>query len=777
MVEAQPRTPSASRSLVRLLIVEDKAADVELIVATLKRAGYSLSFDVVNSPTVFRQRLERAEYDLILCNHDLGTWVGMEALEMLERSGKDIPFIVVTGSLSDEAAVTYIKEGAADYVPKHRLERLPVAVSRALQDKAHREEAARLQEAILSAKREWELTFDTVPDPVLLLDEQCQVQRANRAATAVLGLEFHQLLDKPCWEVLHGLSAPRADCPHYQQRESGKTEQGDIEDSRLGKVFHVRSSPFRDPGGAFRGCVVVMHDITERKRAEESLRASEERYRLLFERNLAGGFRATLDGRIVDCNAACARIFGYASREELLSHTAWEGHLSAAEQEAFLARLREQKTLANVELCFRRKDGSAVWVLENASLVEGEEGTPALIEGTLIDITERKRLEAQLRQSQKMEAVGRLAGGVAHDFNNLLTVITGYSDLLLEELSDDNRLRRAADEIHKAADRAASLTCQLLAFSRRQVLEPKVLHLNQVVSNIDKMLRRLIGEDIDLLTVLEPQLGRVKGDRGQIEQVIMNLALNARDAMPHGGKLTIETANVELDEAYTCSHIAVQPGPYVMLAVSDTGCGMDEETQAHLFEPFFTTKEPGQGTGLGLATVYGIVKQSGGNIWVYSEPERGTTFKIYLPRVEEAVEDAATGEPARHPPSGSETVLLVEDEQSVRQLVGEALRRNGYTVLEASNGAEAIRVCEGHQGPIQLLVTDVVMPEMGGRALAQRLASLRPEMKVLYMSGYTNNAIVHHGVLDPGTAFLQKPFRPADVARKVREVLEGGKEQ
>ncbi len=385
---------------------------------------------------------------------------------------------------------------------------------------------------------------------------------------------------------------------------------------------------------------------------------------------------------------------------------------------------------------------------------------------------ELSQTQDQLAQASKMEAVGHLAGGVAHDFNNLLMVIMGRSELLLAGLDTGDPNRPALELIEQTAIRAADLTRQLLAFSRKQVLQPRVLDLNAVVSNMSEMLRRLIGEDIALVTVLGPALGHVKADRGQIEQIIMNLAVNARDAMPHGGRLTLETANVDLDAAYARKHVEARPGPHVMLALSDTGIGMDPKTQARIFEPFFTTKGPRKGTGLGLAMVYGIVKQSGGNIWVYSEPGQGTTFKIYLPRIEEAIE-SAQGRSALAPPlRGMETVLLVEDEDAVRDLARDILQARGYTVLEARHGAEALRISEQHPGPIHLMLTDVVMPEMIGRELADRLAVLRPETKVLYMSGYTDNAVVHHGVLDPGTIFLQKPFTAAVLARKVREILD-----
>jgi signal transduction histidine kinase/CheY-like chemotaxis protein len=408
----------------------------------------------------------------------------------------------------------------------------------------------------------------------------------------------------------------------------------------------------------------------------------------------------------------------------------------------------------------------------------GLEGVP-IFTAFIRDISERKRaekeketLENQFRQAQKMEAIGQLTGGIAHDFNNLLTVINGYSEMLLQTLPAGDLQRDNAEQIKQAGERAAALTRQLLAFSRKQMLEPKVLDLNAVVTNIEKMLTRTIGEDITLATTLTPGLGCVKADSGQIEQVVLNMAVNARDAMPQGGKLTIETANVELDETFARKHVVVQPGRYVMLAVSDTGCGMDAETQRRIFEPFFTTKGQGKGTGLGLATVYGIVKQSGGSIWVYSEVGKGTTFKVYLPRVEEKPDTVLPGTVRAAPLKGTETILLVEDDAPLRKLTLSLLRQGGYHVLVASDREEALQLCGQYEGPIHLMLTDVVMPGISGPEAAQRLASTRPDMKVLFMSGYTDDTIVSHGILIEGVTFLQKPFTADALARKVREVLD-----
>jgi len=497
--------------------------------------------------------------------------------------------------------------------------------------------------------------------------------------------------------------------------------------------------------------------------------ASEARYRSLFERNLAGVFRTTLDGRILDYNPAIVKIFGYPD-SEAESPSAENVYFNADDREDLVDRLLQERSVTNYEIRLRRRDGSPVWVLLNAHLVDGGTAELEVIEGTVIDITERKRLEDELRQAQKMEAIGRLAGGVAHDFNNLLTAILGYAHLILGALRYEDPLRANVDEIYKAAQRASVLTVQLLTFGRKQVPQPRVLNLNAVITDNTRMVSRLIGEDIELSAELDRDAILVRADPNQIEQVLLNLAINARDAMPQGGQLHITTAKLDAEAADTLRSVVTHSGPWILLTVRDTGCGMDAEIRSHIFEPFFTTKEPGKGTGLGLSTVYGIVTQSGGDIWADSQPGRGTMFSILLPGVNEPVnkEEPTVQLDTR---SGWETILVVEDEEAVRRFACRVLRLNGYRVLEAANGGQAVLLSECHPGEIHLMLTDVIMPQMSGPQLASRLAGNRPLLKVLYMSGYTGDTTMHGG-LGSDVDLIQKPFHPAALTRKVRELLD-----
>jgi len=752
-----------------------------------------------------------------------------------------------------------------------------------------------------------QFVLDSMGDGVTIVDEHARFVLRNRAAEYIAGIAPQHTSPAEWSRELRvclpdGVALfPEDDLPIMRalRGESVDSVELFVRHPRApqGRWVSVAARPFADEQGVPKGAIAIYRDVTERKQAEQALRVSEGRYRLLFEKNLAGILRTTLDGRVLECNEAFAKMLGYDSSEEVASIEAQAFYCQPTDREATLGRLREQKFLTQQEICLRRKDGGPAWVLANMNLVdaEGEAGaatiigtsfdisdrkkssealkqsqqrfaafmrhlpgvafmknreglyvyyneaaqglfqldpedflgktdyevwpveyaerfvandrevirTKTLVEtvdpvphkhavhhwliyrfpildehdevqfigGVGVDITERRQLEDQLRQSQKMEAIGRLAGGVAHDFNNLLTVISGYGHMIMRDLPHDDPLHSCVEEVLKAASRATSLTNQLLAFSRRQVIQPKILDLNALVANMDRMLRRVIGEHIELETVLSPGIGGVKADAGQLEQVIMNLAVNARDAMSEGGKLSIRTSNVDVRRSSRV-HADVRPGSYVRLTVADTGKGMDAEIMVHLFEPFYTSKETGKGTGLGLSTVYGIVKQSGGEIVVESEPGRGAIFNIYLPRITDLTHRAPTAQGERPVRAGTETILLVEDEIGVRHLVREMLHRLGYKIHEASSGADAVRIFAQHQNTIDLLLTDVIMPQMSGRELAERLKALQPLLKVLYISGYTDDMLAHHGVLESNVYLLQKPFAPDELAKKLREVLD-----
>ncbi|MGA9769106.1 MAG: CHASE3 domain-containing protein [Blastocatellia bacterium] len=643
-------------------------------------------------------------------------------------------------------------------------------------------ELARQQksEAIIREQREMlQVTLSSIGDAVIATDKEGCVTFINPVAESLTGYSREKALRKPLEEVfqiVNESTQERVENPAAKVLKQGTVvglANHTVLISADGRQTPIDDSgaPIKDKEGAIVGVVMVFRDVTERRRNEDALRSSEARFSKAFSATpLAKSISRFSDRRFIDVNDSFLRVTGY-SRDEVLGRTGLElGIWPTMDERERVPRIDdEHASIREVECRLRLKSGELHTFLLWAELIEI--GGEKCVLTVMNDVSERKLLEEQLLQAQKMEAVGRLAGGVAHDFNNLLTAIIGYSDLLLQDIKGNEKLRANVQEIRKAGKRAATLTSQLLSFSRKQVMQPKLIDLNEIVTDLNRMLKRLIGEDIELVSLTRSKLGQVKADPGRIEQVLVNLAVNSRDAMPRGGQLTIETSNVWLDEEYARHHAEVSPGKYVMMAVSDTGCGMDSETMSHIFEPFFTTKEDGKGTGLGLATVYGIVKQSGGHIWIYSEPGQGTTFKIYFPRVIEEIDSFESSAHSMQSQSGTETLLLVEDDEQVRNLARMALETSGYIVLEAADGAEALEKSMEYNAMIELMVTDVIMPRMSGRELAEKMSQQRPGMKVLYMSGYTDNAIVHHGVLDSGVVFLQKPFSPGEICRKVREVL------
>ncbi len=614
-------------------------------------------------------------------------------------------------------------------------------------------------------------------DSIFVKDLQGRYLMINSAGARLLGRTVEEVIGKDDAELFTPENGREIMAADRKVVDSGKTQTYEEVGISAGvaRTYLSTKGPHRDSNGEIIGLLGICRDITDRKRAEEEFRQSQQKLRIHFEHTPLAVVEWDTQLRITEWSPSAERVFGY-SRNEVLGRdasflvpSALKEHIDRIGQEILNQKGGTRSTNDNLT-----KDGRTIsceWY--NTPLVD-ESGQVLGVASLVQDVTERVALEERLRQSQKMEAVGRLAGGVAHDFNNLLTVIMGYSQILTDGLPGASRLKDATTQIRSAADRAAGITRQLLAFSRKQVLSPRVIDLNDVMLNLDTMLRRLIGEDVEVLTVPGRDLGAVRADPGQIEQVIMNLALNARDAMPTGGKLTLETENTELDASYASEHEPLQPGRYVMLAVSDTGTGMSPDTQAHIFEPFFTTKEIGKGTGLGLSMVYGIVKQSGGYIWVYSEPDRGTTFKIYLPRVDQPAETVGVERRPAGVKRGTETILLVEDDAQLRQLTSSVLAHCGYKVLTAGGTEEGLALCRENHRDIRLLVTDVIMPSMNGRQLAEQVKLISPSTRVLYVSGYTSNAIVHYGVLDPGLWFLPKPFSLSALIAKVREVLDAG---
>jgi two-component system cell cycle sensor histidine kinase/response regulator CckA len=635
----------------------------------------------------------------------------------------------------------------------------------------------RMRRKLVEREELFRLITENAADMIAVVDMEGHRLFNSLAYQKILGYSPEELKRSSSFEQIHPEDREKVKEAAEEARRTG--EGCNLEyrmyhkDGSL-RVLESTSSVIRNAKGIPEKLVVVNRDVTQRKETLEALRRSEASFRSVVEDAPYGIYRAGVSGEFLRVNPALQTMLGYESQEELLrASLSTNIFRDPREYEALMNQFLRVGDFKNVEVAWKKKDGTPITVHCSGRPVKNEDGAVAYLEVFAEDVTERRVLERQLHMAAKMEAIGRLSGGIAHDFNNLLGVIIGYSQVLKTGLGSGNPLYEHAEEVEKAGRRAASLTRQLLAFSRQQVLEPTILDLNALVSDAEKMLHRLIGEDVVLTTVLDEGLDRVKADPGQIEQIIMNLVVNSRDAMPQGGKVTIETSNFEMDKTYVRDHAGSKAGRYVVLAVTDTGTGMDAETLAHIFEPFFTTKERGKGTGLGLATVYGVVKQSGGYIWVDSEPGKGAAFRVYLPRIEESVDAPVASAGPAQTSRGSETILLVEDAEPLRKLACKFLENSGYRVLTAADGEEAIQTAARERQPIHLLLTDVVMPGMNGRVLASQLGPRHPGMGVLYMSGYTDSFIAGHGVLEAGTHLLHKPFSEETLTRKVREVLDG----
>ena len=762
-------TTSTPQKQIRVLLVEDNPGDARLIVEMLRDVSDQFELERVGQLDAALEALSRAAVDVVLLDLGLPDSQGLDTFERTRRGAGTEPIIVISGLDDQDLALAAVRSGAQDYLVKGRIEGHGLA--RVIRHAIERQRT--------EVQLRWlTLAVDQSPASVFITDPRGTIQYVNQRFTAITGYSAPEAIGKTPRILKSGLTPPEYYRNLWKTVQSGETWRAEIQNRRKnGELYWdaVVVSPIRDARGDVVHFLAVQEDITARKVAEQTIRSSEERLRALFETVNLIVLGLNTEGKVDYVNPYFLTLTGY-TRDEAVGSEWSERFLPTSQRLALGTVFRELLEGGGVHAHYQNpivtKTGEERLISWHNTVLRDPQGRPT---GTLSigeDVTDHTRLEAQYRQAQKMEAVGRLAGGVAHDFNNLLTAIFGYADLLAEALPPDHTGREDLQEIRTAATRASALTRQLLAFSRQQVLQPIVLSLNDVVENIEKMLHRLLGEDVELETHLAKNLGNVRADAGQLEQVIMNLAVNARDAMPTGGKLTIETANTDLDEAYTEQHQPVIPGRYVMLAVSDTGTGMDAITKTKVFEPFFTTKEPGKGTGLGLATVYGIVKQSGGYVWVYTEPGKGTAFKIYLPHVDAPLEPVSRAPELAGTVAGTETVLVAEDDELLRPLARELLTKLGYRVLEARNSVEALAVARSHQGDLHLLVSDVVMPGGGGFQLGQQLVTERPGLKVLYMSGYTDEAVVRHGLLERGLNYLQKPFTPAVLARRVRDVLD-----
>ena len=898
---------SAKTGTIKILLLEGNPNDAELCIRKLRDAGFHVKVDLARTSREFMAHGQTNTYDVILSDYRLPDWNGLDAFNWVRASGIRAPFVLVTGTLGDELAIECIKSGVNDYVLKENLERLAVAVRRALEEDKLRLERDQAEKELQWSEQQYRLLFNANPHPMWVCDrETLSFLTVNDAALRHYGYSLKEFLSMTVREIRpeedqerflaavknprHNRPSDRELCRHRkkdgtvidveissqpitfravnaelvlahdvtaQQRAEMEVRQGKeqlqllldstaeaiyaidvngactlcnaaclrllgysrdsellaknmhavmhhtrpdgraypVEECKILQAFRQRKGThvtdevlWRADGTSFPaeywsypvhnngrvlGSVVTFFDITQRKKSEEALRRSESRYRSIIERAPYGVFRVDQSGRIAMANSAFAAMLGYQAPDEVLGlKTGTDIYLNSTEQQRARDYASEDPAVG-YETKWKRKDGKTITVRLGGRRLPDDDELPGGFDVFVEDITEHRSLQKQLEHAQKMEAVGRLAGGVAHDFNNLLMIISGYAQLLDESSADPKKVVEYATRIQDASSKAATVTRQLLAYSRKQVLEPTVLDLSYVVKDLANMLPRLLGDDVETVMELDPQIGTVRADRGQIEQVIMNLAVNARDAMPQGGRLTLATSNVALDASYY-QGVEVPPGQYVLLAVSDTSIGMDAETQVHIFEPFYTTKEAGKGTGLGLATVYGIVKQSNGFIWVYSEPDKGSIFKIYLPRVDAAADSDDNLQPVQVPSAGTETILLVEDEAALRNVCRVYLESKGYTVLEAGNAKEAMRICQSYDRPIHVLITDIVMPGLGGLELAKFALELRPTLSVVLVSGYTDRALDHEAI--SFGKFLQKPFSFDALARIVRSLLDKNRE-
>lgn len=813
----------------RILLAEDSQEDPESLICALQRSGYDPVLERVSAAVDFAAALDREPWDLIIVDYTSAQFSALAALKLLQERKQDIPFLVISGIIDESLAVEAMQNGAYDYIIKDNLQQLILAIEHGLHEATVRRKQ-RIAAQALADSEAWmrqsnaalislarnpklrEGDLDAIFPAVTETAAHCLgAARVGIWLSTSDDAKFicHDLFDRTLNQHDRGMESDFSQYPVYRQalteqlilavsdvttdprtaeflrdnHAAGITSTLDVavwlQEKLAGVVFIEHIGPRRQwrlEEEAFASSIADLVSLAlstyQQKQTECALRKSEERYRELFENANDIIYTLDLERRFTSINRRAEELTGYTCAEAI--GRTYDAILTPEARRSLgaplLTKLRGEATTVYETEIFC-KDGRRLALEINSRLIY-EGGKPVGVQGIARDISERQHLKEQLRQSQKLETIGQLADVVAHDFNNLLTAILGYSQLLLRRLDPNSPLRREVQEIEKAGQRAAALTNQLLAFSRRQVFQPHLLNLNTVIIDLERLLQRVIGEDIALTTQLDPNLGLICSDPSHLEQVIMNLVVNSRDAMPKGGNLTLETVNVHLDPTMISCHPEAKAGDYILLAVRDTGVGMDKQIQSRIFEPFFTTKEPGKGTGLGLSTVYGIVKQSDGWVDVQSEPGCGAQFRIYLPRVYEAASPAQPQPPQVYEFSGSETVLLIEDDVAVRELVHRMLQLNGYTVLAASDAKQALAICQEYPGPIALMLTDVVMPQINGPELAQQVRLVRPAIKILYMSGYGDGRLAPTLGPDGRAPLVEKPFTPDVLMRRLRELLD-----
>ncbi|HEX4075366.1 MAG TPA: response regulator [Candidatus Acidoferrales bacterium] len=779
MSDTLSRQPSPAARPLRLLVVDDDPDDLELCLRSLTKSD--LEFEAITATTRedFVGRLRDHEIDVILSDYRMKGWTGVDAVSIVAQIRPGTPLILLSGTLGDDLAVNCIKSGITDYVLKHQMVRLPVAIRRAQEERALRDAEVNAVRALRESEERYRVLVENAPEAIVVIDGITgKFVDCNENALRLFGLSRFDLLQQapadlsperqPAGENSSAAARRYIGLAVLGQRPSFEWMHSNTRGEEIPCEIHLVLLPSQERC-LIRGSIV---NISERKRAEAALRQSEARYRGLVNNSTYGIYWVSPEGRLLDANPALARMLGYDSVDQLLTiGNSRELYANPEDREKVHQEyLRADHVHATVE--WKRKDSKPITVRLNGwQAIDSERGRP-YIEVIVEDVTEHIALEKQLVQAQKFEAIGQLAGGIAHDFNNMIGAIIGWADMGVEEAAAAPRLRRYFDKVRQQADRAAALTRQLLAFARRQILEPRNIDMNQAVIETVSLLEKVIGGNISINANLAPDLAVVRADPVQVEQVLMNLCINARDAMPDGGSLSVDTSNVTIDQEFCILQPLAHPGQYIMLAVTDTGTGMDAATIDRIFEPFFTTKEMGKGTGLGLATVYGIIRQHGGFLHVISEPGAGSTFRVYLPVSTVSETRSLAMDDTKPVDGGSETLLVAEDHEGLRQLAHETLVNLGYQVLLASDGQEAVEVFRAHRDKIDLALLDVVLPKLSGPEIYARIFEEKPDLPVVFATGYSPDIALLQKVQEKGLPVLQKPYSPRDLARKVREALD-----